>query len=809
MKMARIALALLLPLGALSLASLSSRAIESKADDDDVVVYDYTTANSRHNAKNASGLFNVCRSLMSDGSAGSYDDLWETYKKAYVKSNGKMMDYYSNVSSFTPGSDQAGSYSKEGDVYNREHSIPKSWWGGQQSNQGADPYIVVPTDGYINNMRSNYPFGVVGSVSKSSKNDFSLLGSGASAYGYSGTVFEPNDIYKGDFARIFFYAVTKYPAAYGWTSGDGSKCFSGSESTNFGVTAYAMKLFTDWNNLDPVDDWERSVNDKVSTVQRNRNVFVDHPEYITTIWGGSYDHDDDHYLSLDKTSKSVKVGDTFTLRASSDQDVTLSWYLDDYSVLSLSKSSGKLAESVTVTALSEGEATVTAKATINEVDYYATCEVTVSAEGESSSSTPTSSSGASPSADGYWRVYDASSLAPGDKIYIGAPGNAKVAGTLSSTYLSPIDASFSEDGDLLTTIPSGTKGFTLGKSGNYWTLTGEDGGELAATAAKSLSLTSGTATWNISIDNEGKAQISNSNSSYGAIRYNVGSPRFTTYAGSTTNASLVLPSIYRYGEAQAPVDTSEASSEESSTISSSEQSSEIISSEESSEIVSSEELSSSEESSSIISSESPNEPATTEESSEVVSSEEVSSSETISSSEVSSDSGMPEESSKEEPEITSEAPSLEPSSEEEATSIDLTDEEYRLANQYAREFLGAFTCDPTGANAPTFVKEWRELEVSFEELPYRVQTYYHYGTASREGDRIERCLARYDYVIDKYGYDDFMGRDHGNGLGHVYGNKTRGDNSIWLYFGVGAGVVLVGCAIAFLALRKKRRAEGE
>lgn len=798
MKKARLTLALLLPLGALSLAAISSRAVEAKADEDDVVVYDYTTANSRHNDKNASGLFNVCRSLMSSGKAGSYDDLWETYKKAYVKSNGKMMDYYSNTSSFTPGSDQAGNYKKEGDVYNREHSIPKSWWGKQTVDQGADPYIVVPTDGFINGKRSNHPFGVVPSPSSgdTSNNGFSKWGSGSSDYGYTGTVFEPNDIYKGDFARIFFYAVTKYPAAYGWTTGEGSKCFSGDSSTNFGITAYAKKLFTDWNNLDPVDEWERSVNDKVSAIQGNRNVFVDHPEYITTIWGGSYDHDTDHYLSLDKTSKAVKVGDSFTLKASSDQDVTLSWYLDldDYTVLSLSKSSGKVSDSVTVTALSEGEATVTAKATINEVDYYARCQVTVSAEGESSS-TSSSNSSSSPSADGYWRVYDTSSLAPGDEIYIAAPGNSKVAGGLSSTYLSPLDATFSQDGDQLIAIPSGAKGFTLGKNDNYWTLTDENDDKLTATAAKSLSLSSGTSTWSISIDSEGKAQISNSNSSYGTIRYNVGSPRFTTYAGSTTNASLVLPSIYRYGEAQGPVDTSEASSEVSSQTSSSEESSEIISSEKSSEVSSSEEPSSSNKSSETvssekISSEQSSEQATTEESSEVVSSEEVSSSE-------------------EEPERTSEAPSLEPSSEEAEKSIDLTDEEYRLANQYAREFLGAFTCDPTGVKAPTFTTEWRELEASFEELPSRVQSYYHYGTASREGDRIERCLARYDYVIDKYGYDDFMGRDHGNGLGHVYGNKARGDNSIWLYFGVGASVVFIGCAIVFLALKKKKRTLGK
>ena len=127
-----------------------------------------------------------------------YDKLWSIYKNTDRRPDGTVWDMYSNSSHFTFGSDQCGNYNGEGDCYNREHSIPKSWRGGSKY---SDVHIVVPTDGYVNNRRSNYPFGEVNSSSYVSDNNFSKLGT-CKTPGYSGTVFEPNDEYKGDFARI-------------------------------------------------------------------------------------------------------------------------------------------------------------------------------------------------------------------------------------------------------------------------------------------------------------------------------------------------------------------------------------------------------------------------------------------------------------------------------------------------------------------------------------------------------------------------------------------------------------------------------
>ncbi|MDQ9814329.1 endonuclease, partial [Acinetobacter pittii] len=66
--------------------------------------------------------------------------------------------------------------------------------------------------------RSNYPFGENNGETYKSKNGFSKLGK-CTTPGYSGTVFEPNDEYKGDFARTYFYMATAYEDRIaGWNS---------------------------------------------------------------------------------------------------------------------------------------------------------------------------------------------------------------------------------------------------------------------------------------------------------------------------------------------------------------------------------------------------------------------------------------------------------------------------------------------------------------------------------------------------------------------------------------------------------------
>ena len=76
-------------------------------------INDYTQCNNAHNSHNASALLSALRTITSPGKSGSYDGLYETYKAAYLKPNGKIFDYYSSFTNYDPDKDRAGSYKKE------------------------------------------------------------------------------------------------------------------------------------------------------------------------------------------------------------------------------------------------------------------------------------------------------------------------------------------------------------------------------------------------------------------------------------------------------------------------------------------------------------------------------------------------------------------------------------------------------------------------------------------------------------------------------------------------------------------------
>lgn len=211
---------------------------------------------------------------------GTYNQLWTSYQTTDKRSDGKVWDMYSDIPGGTPPylftfvTDQCGTYSAEGDCYNREHSVPASWFNDAYP-MYSDLFHIVPTDGYVNNRRSNYPFGKVASASWTSQNG-SKLGTSAVS-GYTGIVFEPIDSFKGDFARIYFYMATRYKDEIpSWSS---NTVFSGDN-----LSAWAKNMFIQWSILDPVSAKEIARNNAVYSIQHNRNPYVDHPEWISGVW---------------------------------------------------------------------------------------------------------------------------------------------------------------------------------------------------------------------------------------------------------------------------------------------------------------------------------------------------------------------------------------------------------------------------------------------------------------------------------------------------------------------------------------------
>ena len=217
----------------------------------------------------------------------SYNSLWQAFYTTDVRpDNGKVWDIYSDRPGSTPayyfdfGTDQCGNYSAESDCYNKEHSVPKSWFGGSVAPMYTDLFHLYPTDGFVNSKRSNLPVGKVTNATWTSTNGSKVGTSNIS--GYSGNVFEPIDSFKGDFARTYFYMAVCYM----------DKNLGVETQSNFtggNLKPWAQELLLQWAALDPVSKKEIDRNNAAYLLQHNRNPFIDYPELAEMIFGSNTD----------------------------------------------------------------------------------------------------------------------------------------------------------------------------------------------------------------------------------------------------------------------------------------------------------------------------------------------------------------------------------------------------------------------------------------------------------------------------------------------------------------------------------------
>jgi endonuclease I len=236
--------------------------------------------------KSGQELLTALYNTITNHTTVSYDDLFSLYSTTDVRANGTLWDMYSTKEWTISKSNQCGNYSVVGDCYNREHSMPKSWFNDAKP-MYSDAFHVYPTDGKVNGQRSNYPYGECeNGTTLASNGSVKALGKlGASTFdGYTGTVFEPDDEYKGDLARTYFYMAACY--------NDRIKSWSSDmlAQNNYPVfTTWALNLLLKWHNQDPVSQKELDRNEAVYAAQKNRNPFIDHPELVDYIWGTKTD----------------------------------------------------------------------------------------------------------------------------------------------------------------------------------------------------------------------------------------------------------------------------------------------------------------------------------------------------------------------------------------------------------------------------------------------------------------------------------------------------------------------------------------
>lgn len=325
----------------------------------------YVSASGQKAAALKTALYNIIK----DHTELSYADLWTAFYKTDVRSDDKVWDIYSDIPNGTPqylysfGDNQCGSYSEEGDCYNREHSFPRSWFG-DATPMYTDLFHIYPTDGYVNGKRSNYPYGEVGIATYTSSNG-SKLGQ-CSFTGYTGTVFEPIDEYKGDLARSYFYMATCYEDKIAsWASNtEAEPLLAGNSYPAF--KDWMVNLLLKWSREDTVSQKEIDRNNAIYAIQGNRNPYIDHPELVEYVWGDKTDEAfvlDGPVISV-STSGTIDFGKN-TPGTSSYKTITLQAYniSGDISLALSGTNASKF--SVSSTYVSEADALAGQEITIN------------------------------------------------------------------------------------------------------------------------------------------------------------------------------------------------------------------------------------------------------------------------------------------------------------------------------------------------------------------------------------------------------------------------------------------------------------
>lgn len=208
--------------------------------------------------------------------SGSANVIWDIYSDLPGPNN----DPYN----YTTTQNSCGS--GEGTGWNREHSVPQSWFTGNTNpGPGTDYHHIFPTDCAVNSARGSFIYGEVAAANYTSQNG-SKKGSSAIA-GFSGEVFEPINEYKGDVARAFLYFVTRYQSNMTSWSG-GSNGTQAMDPTTFpSVDVPYLKLMLQWHNQDPVSTKEIVRNNGGYDFQGNRNPYVDRPELVDLVWNAN------------------------------------------------------------------------------------------------------------------------------------------------------------------------------------------------------------------------------------------------------------------------------------------------------------------------------------------------------------------------------------------------------------------------------------------------------------------------------------------------------------------------------------------
>jgi endonuclease I len=217
--------------------------------------------------KSGAALKTALNSIIRNQTKLSYDQVWDA-----LKATDQDPANANNVILLYSGRSQAKSTNGGGgNDWNREHVWAKSHGDfGTATGPGTDIHHLRPEDVSVNATRGNLDFDNGGSAVPE-----------ASGSKYDGDSFEPRDAVKGDVARMLFYMAVRYEGTDGYVN------LELNNSVSNGTAPYMGKLsiLKQWSQQDPPDAFEKRRNQVIfDSFQHNRNPFIDHPEWVASIW---------------------------------------------------------------------------------------------------------------------------------------------------------------------------------------------------------------------------------------------------------------------------------------------------------------------------------------------------------------------------------------------------------------------------------------------------------------------------------------------------------------------------------------------
>ncbi len=162
------------------------------------------------------------------------------------------------------------------DYWNREHIWAKSHGDfGTDPGPGTDAHAIRPVDNSVNSARSYKDFDEGG-------NEYFDNGVPTGCY-FTSNSWEPRDEDKGDVARSILYMDIRYEGT------NGEIDLTAVDQLNTFPLPQHGKLSTllQWHFQDPPDEFERRRNDVIHKWQKNRNPFIDYPEFVDLIWNNA------------------------------------------------------------------------------------------------------------------------------------------------------------------------------------------------------------------------------------------------------------------------------------------------------------------------------------------------------------------------------------------------------------------------------------------------------------------------------------------------------------------------------------------